>query len=513
MKKVLSILFWLCLLQVGMGQSVPTFSKLLLDSNHAGGGININVIGDTIYLAMFNHDTSNSYQYLNFLSINNQGQEVKRKKLKKPRYYISSDPKGLKMLADGSLMCSGNWGPNDSAGASGIAIHINPVTLDTISIKTYNRGVLSDFFGFDQLSDGNYLFCGEDGDGTQTGIGYAWITKADSAGNVIWQKIMAHDTYNEAYYPSAFPGGFYQYWHSYHYNTVNDNAKSAIFVDKYDNDGNLKWRDTFGIVGNENLAGPFTALNDGGGLLVVNVLDTLDPHDGLLNLPTVMYRFDSNGRILREKYFPQIPAYMILNSVIEDRKGELVFAGGGVANASPANPNGITGGLIMKLDSLCNLVFFKVIRYDSTISDRLFDITETADGGYAAVGNAFHAVGNLNVQAAWLVKVDSNGCLNGDCPALHTAIEEVAPESDRFLLFPNPAASQFTIAVTETEYFKGYKDLQFRLYDLSGRLVMNEALQNQTTTFPVTDYTVGVYLWQISEGDRKISTGKLAVVR
>ena len=511
MKKVLSILFWLCLLQVGMGQSVPTFSKLFVDTFYLSGGCAIASIGNNIYFSRYSqtHDQAGT-----ITKADGSGNSLADFVFSQPNFYYYGGASGsLRSSKNGSILWATQAGTRSPSDGAGFFCRFKGSDLDTISTKFFRGRDFSALYGVTELSDGNYLLSGADADSFQTGHDVAWLCKVDTGGHIIWQDTLSYDIINEASTPYAFPGGFYQYWHSYHYNTVNDNAKSAIFVDKYDNDGNLKWRDTFGIVGNENLAGPFTALNDGGGLLVVNVLDTLDPHDGLLNLPTVMYRFDSNGRILREKYFPQIPAYMILNSVIEDRKGELVFAGGGVANASPANPNGITGGLIMKLDSLCNLVFFKVIRYDSTISDRLFDITETADGGYAAVGNAFHAVGNLNVQAAWLVKVDSNGCLNGDCPALHTAIEEVAPESDRFLLFPNPAASQFTIAVTETEYYKGYKDLQFRLYDLTGRLVMNEALQNQANTFPVTDYTAGVYLWQISEGDRKVSTGKLAVVR
>jgi hypothetical protein len=208
---------------------------------------------------------------------------------------------------------------------------------------------------------------------------------------------------------------------------------------------------------------------------------------------------------------PFYPEYRFLFAVQETRSGNLILCGSGAGKFTVTDTLGVEGAVIMKLDKWGNRIFYDLYRYDSSRYDRLYDITETSDGGYAAIGEAYHAVGNLNVQAAWLVKVDSNGCLNGDCPTLHTGIEDIADEADRFILFPNPATTRFTIAVTQTDYFKSYKGLVFSLYDLTGREIMTTTLSEQAATYPVADYSPGVYLWQVSEGDRRLSTGKLVV--
>ena len=114
------------------------------------------------------------------------------------------------------------------------------------------------------LSDSNYIIAGVIFDTSSLNNNYALIIKTDPLGNVIWERTMASDIINLATFTSPFPGGFYQFWQTGHYNTYNSGVDSAMFVDRYDNDGNLKWRDTFGVVGYDNYPGAFTGLHEGG---------------------------------------------------------------------------------------------------------------------------------------------------------------------------------------------------------------------------------------------------------
>ena len=165
--------------------------------------------------------------------------------------------------------------------------------------------------------------------------------------------------------------------------------------------------------------------------------------------------------------------------------------------------------MILKLDKDGNVIFYQVYRFDSSSNaDVLNDIVATSDGGYAAVGNAFHRVGSPNLQAAWLLKVDSNGCLNGDCPQIQTGIRDI-PGLVSFFVFPNPASSQFTIALAGPNDLERYSDLHFTLYDLTGRLVMNEMLKKQTTILHRNDISEGMYVWQIADGENVLRSGKL----
>jgi hypothetical protein len=162
----------------------------------------------------------------------------------------------------------------------------------------------------------------------------------------------------------------------------------------------------------------------------------------------------------------------------------------------------------MKFDNNGNVIFYQVYEYDTLGYDGLLDITETADGGYACIGNAFHQVNNQIVEAAWLLKVDSNGCLNGDCPTLYTAITPIA-DLTNFFVFPNPASSVFTVALAGPNDIYQYHDLKFSLYDLTGRLVTEQSITAQTTIIQRGDLSDGLYMWTLTDGGNQLKTGKM----
>jgi hypothetical protein len=76
---------------------------------------------------------------------------------------------------------------------------------------------------------------------------------------------------------------------------------------------------------------------------------------------------------------------------------------------------------------------------------------------------------------------------------------------------PNPASSIFTIAFSNPNDIEAYKDLHFTLYDLTGRLVMDETLREQSTVLHRRDQMDGMYLWHISDGDKNLYNGKLVL--
>jgi hypothetical protein len=506
MKKLLTVVICLLFIKVGIAQTIPTFNKIYSDTGVLSGGVNITSLNDSIYFSIYTQDTSSSYQYIDFIKTAPNGTEAARLKVKRPGYSYSPGYTGsLRMTSDGYLICGGNSGPLTGVG-SGTFFKIDRSALDTLYVKYYrNPGEGADFFGFGELSDGNYLFAGREGDSTSPeGYDSAWMVKTDTGGNELWQKSMVSDVYNSAVFVSPFQGGYYQWWATAQPITLSGNpADSAIFVDRYDNNGNLEWRDTFGIVGNDNTAGPFTGLKDGGGIIIVNILDTTGFQYG----PMTFSKFDSNGVILWRHYISQ-PTQ--LSSITETRSGSIVACGGGAGY--PIGVNGDTAnryrGDIIKFDKNGNVVFYQVYEYDTLGYDGLADITETSDGGYACVGNAFHPVGSQYVQAAWLLKVDSNGCLNGDCPTLYTGIKDI-PSLEEFFVFPNPASSQFTVALAGPNDIYQYHDLKFSLYDLTGRLVTEQLITAQTTIIQRGDLSNGLYIWSLSDEANQLRNGKM----
>ena len=196
--------------------------------------------------------------------------------------------------------------------------------------------------------------------------------------------------------------------------------------------------------------------------------------------------------------------------MIETKSGDIVACGfgGGVAIGIPQDTKRRLGGDILKLDKDGNIIFYQIYQYDTTSQDILNDITETADGGYACVGGAYQAINNLYFQRTWLLKIDSNGCLNGDCPQIQTGIADI-PTMVSFFVFPNPASSQFTIALAGPNDIEKYHDLHFTLYDLTGREVLEQSIKQQTTTIHRNNLSEGIYVWQIADGNNTLTNGKL----
>jgi hypothetical protein len=279
-----------------------------------------------------------------------------------------------------------------------------------------------------------------------------------------------------------------------------------MFVDRYDNNGILIWRDTFGVVGHDNGAGPFINLKNGGAIVVLNTLDTSGFQDG----PEVIYKIDNNGIIEWTRFFQESPQFKLFNCIMETRSGSIVMGGTIQTGYISLDTSGHTNAAIFKLDRNGNIIFEQIYNYDSTWLDVLNGITETADGGYASIGNAYERIGNTNYARAWLLKVDSNGCLDGNCPTLYTGIQPI-PDLVNFFVFPNPASSQFTVALEGPQDIYQYHNLSFSLYDLTGRLVQKQTLDQQTTIVQRGDLSDGLYVWELSDKSGHISSGKISL--
>ncbi|CAK9250858.1 unnamed protein product [Sphagnum jensenii] len=334
----------------------------------------------------------------------------------------------------------------------------------------------------------------------------AWMAKTDTAGNVISQIEEAHATYSGFAYASPVADGFIV---QLGVCTPTDGNEDSIFeVRKYDNDGNLKWSTPLGVPGHRNQGGPLIATQDGGAIQVLNVIDTVSQDSSFLDDPSVIYKLDSNGHILWEYWFVEGSDFC---SIAETRSGSIVLVENsnslGFTNI-PYSPN-LVGGDFWKFDKNGNLIWSNWFISSTLYDSYFYDVTEAADGGIVAIGQATDSA--TGHQATWLVKVDSNGCMNGDCPTLYTGITDISAEQGWFMVFPSPAGVQYTVAVTETAYMQQYHDLAFRLYDLTGRMVYEQPLTDQATTIPRGDLPTGMYIWHISDGGRNLSNGKIVM--
>ncbi len=92
---------------------------------------------------------------------------------------------------------------------------------------------------------------------------------------------------------------------------------------------------------------------------------------------------------------------------------------------------------------------------------------------------------------------------------LFTGIDDNATPVNPFVLFPNPNKGEFTIRCSQAIE----APLEIRVYDISGRLVMQEAMQEQEKQVYCNGLNAGTYMVAIYKGDVMQSVTRMALVK
>lgn len=84
-----------------------------------------------------------------------------------------------------------------------------------------------------------------------------------------------------------------------------------------------------------------------------------------------------------------------------------------------------------------------------------------------------------------------------------------APEATLVRFYPNPATSNITFDLQKGYYDKGYS---LEVYSFMGRKMYETANFSQRTTLNLTDFTRGVYIYQLHDKSGKmVESGKFQV--
>ena len=517
MKRFAVISLFIISYQIGMAQAVPTFSKLYNQDTAYQLGADIFSAGDSLVLASSfwtQNPLGNNFQGYYFIKTDLSGNEAYRTLLQKTdTFYNALYGLNGQRTSDGKFILGSatlNHNPYDT----GLLIKLNNNMQPEYVHYIHTGNNFSCLNGAKELSDHNYILIGQSGyvDGSGNGISdNAWMAKTDTAGNIIWHVEEAHATFSGFAYANSVADGFIVQLGVSLASFENIPSDSIIEVRKYDNNGHLKWATPLGIPGKRNQGGPLIATQDGGAIQVLNVIDTVSPDSIIFRDPGVIYKLDSNGNIQWQYWLPLIDNQSTANvsSLTETRSGDILLVESLTILPLGSPIHSHLGGAFLMLNKDGNTIWQNLFFANSVYDSYFYDVTETADGGIAAIGQATDSA--TGHQATWLLKVDSNGCMNGNCPQLFTSIPNITAEHSRFIVFPNPASSQFTVAITETSFMQDYRDLSFTLNDLTGRIVYKQTLTDQATTMQRGDLPIGMYLWHISDGDRHITNGKMVI--
>ena len=180
----------------------------------------------------------------------------------------------------------------------------------------------------------------------------------------------------------------------------------------------------------------------------------------------------------------------------------------------PKGPDNLSFANLRKYDDTGSLLWSR--RYAVPVSlpmygsASLHDLIQTPDGSIVIAGyyDNWSAGAVPPAQRGWLIKVDSNGCeqATGSCNPLSVVAQQASTPS--FQVYPNPSEGMFTLS---TQALPAAKEagLALYLYDLTGRLILEQTIKAQNTLLDLRNYANGLYLYRVQQGTKTISYGKL----
>ena len=128
------------------------------------------------------------------------------------------------------------------------------------------------------------------------------------------------------------------------------------------------------------------------------------------------------------------------------------------------------------------------------------------------MGSAF---GTSTLQDIWILKLDSEGCLEENCTVATEEPEEEPEQDDGSLTFaPNPGSDFVTVYYT---LHSTGREAIFTLSDIYGRQVLVQPIPADATTgqfgINLHDLPVGIYVGAISVNGQRQSVSRLIIVK
>jgi xyloglucan-specific exo-beta-1,4-glucanase len=110
--------------------------------------------------------------------------------------------------------------------------------------------------------------------------------------------------------------------------------------------------------------------------------------------------------------------------------------------------------------------------------------------------------GDMKIQNRIYVSTGCRGAWYGDVTN-SLGINQVASNSEKLVIYPNPAIDFFSVSIPNNDFFV---NLKVSIYDLQGRVVKSKILKNKLDTFETNNLTIGIYIAEIEIDNKKYNT-------
>lgn len=407
---------------------------------------------------------------------------------------------GFAKAKDSGYYRSGAY--RDTSGVlTAVLYRINP-DLDTNWTRRYgeNDTLKEAFLGIERLPSGGVVICGKKEDDTYGSK--AWFLRTDSLGNILWeQKVGAnHDgPFQANAIESTSDGGFIAAGELGPWHPSGNEVPSGLLV-KLDSNGQKEWKRAF--------KGSY-------GYFGTTVLETKDSNyviGGTKNIPNSVVesrpagfirKYDPNGQLLWEQvYAPDTSGDFYtsrqwLYALSETKDGKLL--GCGWRELSPFLPEQVDStedGWVFKATSDGKEIWQRYHRHALEGDFRLWDVEPTKRGMIASGYSNDADSTNDESMNAWVLKLDSAGCLQPGCAV---GIKKRPKKAlSELHVYPNPAQEVLHIDLPEN---KGAES-KLRIWNSRGRLMEEKRKEENRHQLNVSEYSKGVYFleWKSSFG-------------
>jgi len=290
--------------------------------------------------------------------------------------------------------------------------------------KRYGGSLNDEARSIRQTSDGGYIMAGTSSSNDHDITGNhgnldCWILKLNSAGEIVWQKILGGTKDDRATDIRELAGGGYifsGYTESADGDVTNIHGTFNFdcWIVKLDVSGNIAWQKTFGSNGYETASSICETID--GGYIISGTAETNDLTGDVTNnhgnnSDWWVVKLNSSGSIEWQKCLGGSNTDYG-SSMLQVSDGGYVGLGSAASTDGNLNTNhGVFDYWVVKLSHTGTIVWQTVLGGNNR--DQTANIYKTNDGGYVTVGVSNSAdgdvTGNHGSYDLWIVKLDSTG--------------------------------------------------------------------------------------------------------
>ena len=120
-------------------------------------------------------------------------------------------------------------------------------------------------------------------------------------------------------------------------------------------------------------------------------------------------------------------------------------------------------------------------------------IISTKDGGF--ITTLFH-LPNSGTPKNWLIKADSTGCFEVNCP-VNNGIEEAEKENGELMVWPNPATNHFNIRKFSR---LNLSKINVSIVNYLGEVILKETIEDSVSEIQISceQMKSGIYLIRLN---------------